>query len=123
MPEMTIILPGSLKIKKNSRRLFALGKGRKVVNLPSTSYLAWEADVRAFAWQNAALMPPLTCPVEVTAVCYIKGPMPDLSGALESVGDCLQGIIWADDKLIYSWDGSRVFHDKANPRTELIVRW
>lgn len=121
MPELTITLPGCLRIKKNSKRIFAKGKFKRV--LPSEAYLAWESDVRAFAWQNSVLMSPLTCPVKVQALVYIKGQLPDLSGCLESIGDAMQGIIWADDKLIYSWDGSRVFHDKENPRTELIVRW
>lgn len=120
MPELTITLPGTLRIKKNSKRVFSMGK-HKVV-LPSKAYLAWEKAARSEAWQWAVI-PPLESPVEVTALCFIKGQLPDLSGCLESVGDAMQGIIWADDKLIYSWDGSRVIHDKDNPRTEVTVKW
>ena len=120
MPELTITIPGNLRIKKNSKRIFSMGKYKKV--LPSEAYVLWESRVRAEAWQWA-MIPPLTCPVEVTALVYIKGQLPDLSGCLESVGDAMQGIIWADDKLIYSWDGSRVLKDKENPRTEIVVRW
>jgi hypothetical protein len=35
----------------------------------------------------------------------------------------MEGIIWENDKQIISWDGSRLHHDKANPRTEITVRW
>jgi len=120
MPEISITLPGSIRSKKNSKRIFARGKIKMV--LPSKAYEAWEAEARKEAWKDA-IIPPLDCPVEVTAVCYCKGQLPDLSGALESVGDCLEGIVWADDKVIYSWDGSRIIHDKDNPRTEVKVRW
>lgn len=121
MPEISLTIPGSIRIKKNSKRIFAKGKFKRV--LPSEAYCLWESTARAELWPTAAIIPPLSCPVEVTALCYVKGPLPDLSGAMESVGDCLQGIIWSDDKLIFSWDGSRVFHDKEDPRTEITVRW
>jgi hypothetical protein len=48
---------------------------------------------------------------------------PDLSGTLESIGDALEGYVWANDTQIESWDGSRLHHDIENPRTEIIVRW
>ncbi|OPX91907.1 MAG: Endodeoxyribonuclease RusA [Pelotomaculum sp. PtaB.Bin104] len=121
MPELSITIPGTIRIKKNSKRIFSMGKYKKV--LPSEAYLLWEENARAFIRQSSSIMPPLTRPVEVKALCYIKGHKPDLSGALESVGDAMQGIIWADDKQIFSWDGSRVIHDKDNPRTEITVRW
>jgi Holliday junction resolvase RusA-like endonuclease len=73
-------------------------------------------------WEHA-FIPPLSCPVRVEVHAYYKGPKPDLSGCLESVGDCLEGIIWANDGEIMSWDGSRVHHDLDNPRTEVIVKW
>ena len=43
--------------------------------------------------------------------------------ALESIGDALEGLVWVNDKQIMSWDGSRLFHDLNNPRTEITVRW
>jgi len=119
MPEISLTLPGSIRSKKNSKRIFARGKFKTV--LPSQAYELWESEARKRVWPQA-IIPPLTCPVEVTAVCYCKGVLPDLSGALESVGDCLEGIVWANDKQIVSWDGSRVFRDK-NPRTEITVKW
>jgi Holliday junction resolvase RusA-like endonuclease len=41
---------------------------------------------------------------------------------MESCGDMLQGILYADDGQIESWDGSRMVHDKDNPRTEIRVK-
>lgn len=120
MRELKIILPGSIRSKKNSKRIFARGKFKQV--LPSKAYCEWEEKARAVNWKNA-IVPPLTLPVSVQAHIYYTGPRPDLSGCLESIGDCLEGIIWENDKQIESWDGSRLYHDKENPRTEIIVRW
>lgn len=55
------------------------------------------------------------------ATFYYKGPRPDLHGAMESLADCLQGIIINDDRQIESWDGTRIIHDKTNPRTEFEI--
>jgi len=120
MKEIKLILPGSIRSKKNSKRVFKRGKFATV--LPSKAYEEWEKQARESCWP-VAIIPPLECPVEVEIHAYYKGPKPDLSGCLESVGDCLEGIIWANDGQIESWDRSRVHHDLENPRTEVVVRW
>jgi len=58
MHELTIILPGSIRSKKNSKRIFARGRFKRV--LPSLAYEAWEAEARREAWRSA-LVPPLAC--------------------------------------------------------------
>jgi len=121
MPELKLTLPGSIRSKKNSKRIFARGKMKKV--LPSKAYEEWEKTARATMFYQLRPLPRLTCPVDVEAHFYFKGPQPDLSGCLESVGDCLEGIVWMDDGQIESWDGSRMHHDKVNPRTEIVVKW
>lgn len=113
-----ITLPGNIRSKKNSKRVFCRGKIPTV--LSSTAYLAWEKQARVSAMQQFNSLP-LTCPVHVQAIAYCKGILPDLSGMLESVGDCLQDIVWENDNQIVSWDGSRIFRDKNNQRTEIIV--
>ena len=66
-------------------------------------------------------LPLLLCPIIIETHFFYKGQRPDLSGACESIGDCLQGIVYADDRQIESWDGSRCIHDLQNPRTEVII--
>lgn len=120
MKEIKLILPGSIRSKKNSKRVFK--RGRFATVLPSKAYEEWEKEARRCAWPGSRV-PPLTCGISVEAHCYYRGPKPDLSGCLESVGDALEGIIWANDGQIESWDGSRLHHDLKNPRTEITVRW
>ena len=85
--------------------------------------MAWETKARALFVMKYFGFPTFTAPCHVQILAFYKGQEPDLSGILESVGDCFQGLIWEDDRMIFSWDGSRKQHDKDNPRTEITVTW
>jgi Holliday junction resolvase RusA-like endonuclease len=125
MPEIRLAIPGSIRSKKNSKSIIMVGGKnvpRRPLLVPSKAYETWEKQARASMW-GKAIIPPLSCAVHVEAHFYYKGPQPDLSGCMESIADCLEGILWADDGFIYSWDGSRMHHDLDNPRTEIIVRY
>ena len=123
---MEIVLPGSIRSKKNSKRAIMIGKGstRRLTVIPSKAYLDWEKEVRKtvlLQLPNGWSPIKYPRPIAVKATAYYKGPQPDLSGVLESVGDCLEGVIWENDRQILSWDGSRLYHDKENPRTLIEV--
>ncbi len=133
-----IILPGSIRSKKNSKRIVPKPAKGETNNKhfwarigwqfcyhtiqPSTGYEKWEKEARSSLRMQ---LPPgfeiLTGPICVKMLAYYKGKRPDLSGAEESIGDCLEGIAWKDDSQIESWDGSRLFHDLKNPRTEVFI--
>jgi Holliday junction resolvase RusA-like endonuclease len=120
---MKITLPDTIRSKKNSKQIIMVGGKnvkRRPLLVPSKAYQKWEKQAR-----RAARMQyrgePLPGPVSVAVRVYYKGRQPDLSGCLESIGDCLEGICWVDDKQIVSWDGSRLYHDLKNPRTEVVV--
>ena len=83
--------------------------------------MKWEKAAQFDVMTRIQPFIPLTCLIHVKALIYYKGPMPDLSGAMESVGDCLEGIAFKDDAQIRSWDGSRLIHDLKNPRTEVFI--
>ena len=125
MSEIHLILPGSIRSKKNSKRLIQAGNRRMVI--PSKAYMAWERQVQAsieYCCGHVYKRPLLPQgDIHVEAHVYYKGSKPDLSGALESIGDALEGYVWANDGQIVSWDGSRLHHDLKNPRTEVTVRW
>ena len=127
MKEIHLTIPGNVVSKKNSKIACMVGGRnctRRPMILPSKAYTIWEKQSRLFLWGNGQTMSPtLTCPVHIEAHFYCKGTLPDLSGAMESIADCLEGLIYENDRQIYSWDGSRVHHDKANPRTEVVIKW
>lgn len=96
-------------------------RGKYPTVLPSKAYEVWEKQARlAMAIQLRGYKPTVE-DVHVNAQIYYKGPRPDLSGALESLGDCCESYIWENDRQIVSWDGSRLFHDIVNPRTEILI--
>ena len=123
-----LTLPNSIRSKKNSKRVYKRSKYTTV--LPSKAYLAWEQDARTAAklelchfnspYLNLDL--PIKSDIHVKVTAYYKGQQPDLSGVLESIGDCLEGVVWENDRQIKSWDGSRVVHCLAEPRTEVEIR-
>ena len=121
-----ITIPGNIRSKKNSKQVCMIGGKnvpRRPMILPSKAYKQWEKAARAAVLEQIEGMAgmPTMADVEVKAVAYCKGRLPDLSGMLESVGDCLEGIIWVDDRQIKSWDGSRVVRDKERQRVEVEV--
>lgn len=116
-------IPGSVVSKKNSKRPGWIGGKnvpRRLILLPSKAYKKWEKQARLSLIGKVS--PVHNSPLWVKAIFYYKGNRPDLSGACESIGDCLQGFIWDSDAQIESWDGSRLIHELKNPRTELTVR-
>lgn len=121
MEKIQLILPGSIRSKKNSKVATIIGgknKPRRAIILPSAAYKKWEQGVISSLGKETTQRAKIASEIQVAAVAYVKGVLPDLSGMLESVGDCLEkaGII-ENDKQIKSWDGSRVYRDKDNPRT------
>jgi len=117
---MKLILPNSIRSKKNSKRIYA--KGKKKIVLPSLAYLEWEEEARrAVVSQLSCDFKLLTGDISINAQIYYKGQRSDLSGTLESIGDAMEGILYENDKQIVSWDGSRLIHCKEYPRTEISI--
>ncbi|MDY6893850.1 MAG: RusA family crossover junction endodeoxyribonuclease [Thermotogota bacterium] len=121
--QLNLILPNSIRSKKNSKII--VWRGGKQLIISSKAYRRWEKEAREsihmqMLQKNADL---IEHPVEIEAQIYYKGNRPDLSGCLESIGDCLEGVVIKNDRQIISWDGSRVYYDKNNPRTELSLFW
>lgn len=133
---MKLTLPGSIRSKKNSKQIICVPTKQKETNTkhfwsrlgwqccfmqihPSKAYKKWEKEARESIPPEDQVT--YTGPIHVKITVYYKGRRPDLSGAMESVGDCLEGIAWQDDSQIESWDGSRLIHDVKNPRTIVEV--
>jgi hypothetical protein len=121
-----LVLPGSIRSKKNSKVATTVGgahKPRRAILLPSKAYQKWEKAARIAAMAALPLgFEPWPDPVELSVEVFYKGPQPDITGCLESVGDCLEGILWINDKQLGPVHGARPVHDLENPRTVVIAR-
>ncbi len=118
--------------KKNNPRAFCIRgcKGwyrgipqPKKILIPSEAYLDYEKQAlkQLMAFGNIQY----TEPVWVKALYWMdsRRSRPDLIGLMQATGDVLEksGII-KNDRLIESWDGSRIMGiDRDNPRCEIEI--
>lgn len=124
--EITLILPGTIRSKKNSRQVrnqkTKTGKLIKFMG-KSDTYIEWETRARQAAiqqLQKIQIDKTLSYKLEVKA--YMKGNLCDLDAVHTSVMDCLQGIVWENDKQVKQFsEQSGVWTDSAMPRTEVVI--
>ena len=106
--------------KKNSQRIAVRG-GRPII-LPSEKYKEYESIA---LWYIPKRGEAIDFPVNVKCVFYMpNNRLCDLTNHLESIDDVMvkAGLLKDDNyKIIASHDGSRVFVDKDNPRTEVEI--
>lgn len=128
MKTITLILPGTIRSKKNSRQVrYGKTKNGKLIKFmgKSDTYKAWEMRARQAAetqLKTIGILSPLEGPVKLTVKAYMKGNLLDMDAAHTSVMDCLEGYAWKNDRQVkrYSED-SGVWRDKIYPRTEVII--
>lgn len=113
--------------KKNSPRVVPCGRYHKV--LPSEAYMKYEERAGVYI-PCRGLMIERPCEVQClfyTRIDHSRSKTPvDLTNLLEAIDDVLVTYhLLADDncRIIVSHDGSRVLHDKARPRTEVVIRF
>ena len=118
---MTFTILAKPVTKKNSQRIVQ-SRGRAFI-LPSKAYIEYETVAQFYL---PPLVEPISTPVEVTAKFFMPTRRKvDLTNLLEALDDTLvKGGVLADDNssIIVSHDGSRVYYDKDNPRTEVTIR-
>lgn len=116
-------IPGPPITKKNSQRIFRNPRTGKPFITKSAAYEAYEAAASYFL--QPAPPAPIETPCTVKCVYYMPTRrVVDLTNLLEATHDVLVtfGILKDDNsRIIVSVDGSRVCHDKANPRTEITI--
>ena len=118
MKEFHFVIPFEPVTKKNSQQIIYV-KGRAMI-IPSQKYKEYEKSATQFLMFNTTY---IDYPVEVTCSFFMGSRRKcDLTNLLEAVDDVLvkAGILKDDNySIIVSHDGSRVFSDKENPRTEI----
>lgn len=114
-----IILPLAPRTKKNSQQIIMV-KGRPMI-IPSKAYKQYEKDCGVFLTH----VEPFLSPCNVKCLFFMPTRRRvDLNNLLNCITDVLvkHGILMDDNSnIIKSFDGSRVYYDKENPRTEIII--
>ena len=117
---MKIVIQIPPTTKKNSQQI--VWKNGRPIIIPSAKYKMYEREARAFLTPVEA---PINYPVNVKCLYYMPTRRRvDLVNLQECTLDVLvkYGVLEDDEsKIVVSMDGSRVFYDKKNPRTEVII--
>lgn len=107
--------------KKNSQQILVNRKTGKPFITPSKAYKDYERNALFFIPRIETI----TEPVNVKCLFYMGTRRKcDLTNMLEAVDDTLvhAGVL-ADDNytIVAGHDGSRIYYDKENPRTEIYI--
>lgn len=115
------VINGEPVTKKNSQQIVRIG-GRACI-VPSRAYKAYEREALEVIPPNARNC--LTTPLNVKSVYYRKTRRRvDISNLHSALHDVLvaAGVVADDNRdIIAATDGSRVYWDKDNPRTEVTI--
>ena len=116
---MHFVIKAEPRTKKNSQRIIYC-KGRPMI-IPSEKYREYEKMCGWFVPKDKMI----SVPVNIRCHFYMKTRRKcDLTNLLEAIDDVLVHYkVIADDNysIVAGHDGSRVFVDKENPRTEVFI--
>jgi Holliday junction resolvase RusA-like endonuclease len=116
-----ITIPLAPISKKNSQRIFINSRTRKPFIMPSAAYKDYEREAALYLPRGVFINEP----VNIKCLFYMPTRRKcDLTNLLEAVDDILVNAgLLADDNytVVESHDGSRVYYDKDNPRTEIYI--
>lgn len=115
-------IPINPRTKKNSQQIIRNPKTGRPFIVQSKEYKEYEKNA---GWFLKIPDKPIETPVNVKCVFYRESRIRcDLTNLLEAIDDILVSYgVLSDDNftVIASHDGSRVFIDRDNPRTEITI--
>lgn len=116
------LIPLNPKTKKNNQEIIINKKTGKRMVIQGEAYRQYEKDA---GWFFKVPKEPISQPVNIKCIFYRDSSRRcDLTNLLEAIDDIMVKFkIVKDDnfKIIVSHDGSRVFVDRENPRTEITI--
>lgn len=119
--KLKIIIPIPPVTKKNSQQIIYV-KGRHLP-IPSKKYKEYETGCEAFLYQYRNI--DIDYKVNVKCIYFMPTKRRvDLVNLQEATLDVLVAYKIIDDdnsQIVASMDGSRVYYDKENPRTEIEI--
>lgn len=121
---MKFTIPVKPRTKKNSQSFVTLKNGRTIL-LPSKPYKEFETLSVKYIEYELGNIETIDYPINLKAWFFKdKNYKSDLVGYLQALQDTLvKAKILQDDntKIVFSTDGSRIFHDKNYPRIEVEI--
>lgn len=117
---LILTIPGPPRTKKTSNRILRFGRFNKII--PSRAFLAYQNAALWHLKQTLGHRDPIRTPCNVAAVFYRDANHGDATGFYQALADILEAAhVIENDRLIQTWDGSRLELDRANPRVELTI--
>lgn len=123
MAEIKLTLYGRPTTKKNSQRIIMVSGKPRIIQ--SKQYVIYEKDCLKQISGKHKIKIAKPCNVCVRYYMPTKHRV-DLVNLLEATCDILvkAGVLKDDEsKIVVGHDGSRVLHDKDNPRAEVEITW
>lgn len=118
---LKLILRGDPRTKKNSQQIIRAGNRRMVISSPQ--YRAYERE--CLLQIPHKFKQRIDMPINLQCVYYMPTRRRvDLVNLLEATNDILvaAGVLEDDNcRIVAAHDGSRVDHDKYNPRVEITI--
>ncbi len=122
---INFIIPINPITKKNHGQIITNKRTGRHVVLPSKQYLAFEKACLPYFERVKSEINVINYPVNLGCVFYTETRRRvDLANLLNAIDDAMvkSGLILDDNRdIIAAHDGSRVFHDKHNPRIEITI--
>lgn len=118
-----LIVLGNPITKKNSSQMVMNKRTGRWFPVPSKQYKAFEKQ--ALEQLGHPVAQPIDVPVNIKYTFYMQKRNPvdglNLSAAMDDI--LVKAKILADDNrdVVAGHDGTRVYHDKGNPRTEIEI--
>lgn len=120
MEEIKFVIPLNSTTKKNSQQIIRNRKTGKRLIVQNPKYLKYEHDCKQYIPELH-----IDYPINLKAVYYRKTKhrvdLINLHGALHDILIKCGCILDDNCNIIVSTDGSRVYYDKDNPRTEVTI--
>ena len=128
----TITIEGAPRTKKNSGRLVRGGRkqtGRQRL-IPSKAFEEWNtsAQMQLAKWRSERRpdMAPVSFPIRREVNCcatiWREADTGDAVGYYQAIADALQEArIVENDRLVVSWDGSRLQKSKERPHVHILL--
>lgn len=114
---MRFVIEGPPRTKKTHQRIARRKDGSPFI-LSAKSSVNWER--KAIEQLLSQAQPCITGTVNCRALIYRERLVGDAVNYYQAIADALQGAgVVQNDRLIVSWDGSRLLKDAHRPRVEI----